>query len=383
MYKKIIIGILFFLFSIKLAYTTNIVISSPDSEQVVNIDSFVEKENLYIHLPSLIIKIYGTIDVQNNIIKILVGDKNVDLDFQNNIASINEASMTKLIQLKNPIKLWQDTIWIEINDAKTLVQNTVGESLEIKEDSFNKTTGIENITKQDRQNIEPDISPEQSTKNLEEEVSEKNLLEEIKPIQESMLQKKENVFTISNIYIDSGHGGDDEGIIFPSGKHEKEITLSFADNLNTQMKKNNINTIMSREGDQTKNIRERCNDIMDKKLDYFLSIHTEMSQKQKEGVYIFVPKITDSIKDKKNNYIADEIIKAIKEKYKDIEIKKIFSPLLLYDYTDVPGIVIEIYPQFTEDLKEEKWDIFLDKKSDIHAIIAEAIQRATNFKEEN
>ena len=383
MYKKIIIGILLSLFLIKIAYSANIVLSSPDSERSVNIDSYKENEKLYIHLPSLVIKVNGTIGVQDNIIKILVGKKNVNLDFQSNVASINEVSTTKLIQFQNQIKLWQDTIWIEINDAKTLVKYMTGDNLEVREDSLSKTTSIENITKQDIQQTKPDNSRKKNINNLEEEISEKNLLEEIRPVQENTSQKKEDIFTLNSIYIDPGHGGDDRGITFPSGKQEKEITLLFGINLNTQMGKNHINVVMSRENDKTKNMSERCSDIVNKKVDCFLSIHTETPQKEKEGIYIIVPKVIDSEINKKSNYIADEIIKSINEKYKNIEIKKILSPLILCDYTNVPGILIEIYPQLGENLKEEKWDTFLDNKSDIYALITDVIKKAKNFKDEN
>ncbi len=379
MYRIIVIWILFSLFLVKLAFTVNIVLSFPNSDRTINIDSFKENGKNYIHLPSLIMKIDGTLSVQDNLIKILIGDKNVSLDFQSSIASINEFSATKLIQLQNQIKLWQDTIWIEINDAKTLVKYITGGSLEINEGSIETTKSIENTT-QNIQNTVPDATPSQNTSNLEE-ISEKNLLEEIKPIQENTIQREKSLFTLDNIYIDPGHGGDDSGVIFSSGKKEKETTLLIAVNLNEKMKKNNINTVMSREDDRNKNIRERCSDISDKKADYFLSIHTEMPEKEKEGIYIFVPKITDSSINAKNNYIADEMIKAIKEKYKDIEIKKILSPLLLYDNTNIPGILIEIYPKYTEDLKEEKWDTFLDKKSDLYTTIVDVLVRAKNYKE--
>lgn len=376
MKKKILLGMLFFLSVIQLTYAVNVVISLPDSEQTVNIDSFNEGGKIYIHLPSLIMKINGAISIQDNLVKLSVNNKNVNIDFQSNLASINDISETKLIQFQNQIKIWQDTIWIEMNDAKTLIQSISGGKLETKDSLQEKTIEGQPI---DTIEIKETNEPEKEDK---EEINEKNLLEEISTKQENVIQKKENNFSLDKIFIDAGHGGEDKGITLPSGKYEKEITLLFANNLESQMKKDNINTVLSRKSEQFIGMKERCNSMLNEKVDYFISIHTESPRREREGLIIFVSKLSDNDLNTKNNYIADEIIKTIKEKYKDIEIEKYSFPLYLSDYTNIPGILLELIPRYKDDLKEETWDIFLDKKSDIYTLIKDAIKNAKNSIEE-
>ncbi|MGC9054733.1 MAG: N-acetylmuramoyl-L-alanine amidase family protein, partial [Candidatus Hydrogenedens sp.] len=349
MNKKILLCILFFSSVIQLAYAVNVVISLPDSEQTVNIDSYYEEGRIYIHLPSLIMKINGAISIQDNLVKLSINNKNVNLDFQNNLASINDITETKLIQLQNPIKIWQDTIWIELNDAKLLIQNITGGKLETKDTIQEKTV---------------EEQPIDNTKENETEINEKYLMEKVSTDQEIVTPKKENIFTLDKIFIDAGHGGEDRGLTLPSGKYEKEITLLFATNLDEQMKKDNINTALSRVSEQFIGMKERCNGMLNEKVDYFISVHTEAPVKEREGLVIFVSKLSNNDLNTKNNYIADEIIKSIKEKYKDMRVEKYSFPLYLSDCTNIPGIILELIPRYKDDLKEEKWDTFLDKKSD-------------------
>lgn len=386
MYQRIILGVFFSIFIFEYICTANIVLLLPDSGKILTLDSYKENEKLYIHLPSLIMKINGTINVKDNVIQILNGNKNINIDLQSNIASVNEISSTKLIQLQNQVKLWEDTIWIEINDAKVLVKYLTGENLNIKSDTIDETRNVENKTNIPNQELKE--NPGTNTEdlhNLGEEVLEKKLLEEIKPIQDNIsisTQRNQNSFTLNSIFIDPGHGGEDNGITFPSGKFEKEITLLFAMNLKEKMKTSNIDVIMSREDDKTKSIKERCREIIDKKVNFFISIHTGMPTRERENINIFNPKILNDNINIKTNHLVDGIVKNIKEKYKNTEIKKIVSPLILNDYTNIPGIILEISPQYKEDLKEEKWDTFLDKKSEIYTIITEAIIKVKNMKEE-
>lgn len=377
MNKKILLGMLFFLLTINIAYTVNVVISLSDSEQTVNIDSFNEEGKTYIHLPSLIMKVNGAISIQDNLVKLSVNNKIANIDFQNNLVSINDVSETRLIQFQNQIKIWQDTIWIEMNDAKTLIQNISGGKLETK-DNFQEQT----VKEQSIEYEEIKATNEKEKENKDEEINEKKLLEEISTNQENFIQKEENKFTLNKIFIDAGHGGEDRGITLPSGKYEKEITLLFANNLDAQMKKENINTVLGRKDEQFIGIKERCNSIFNEKADYFISIHTGCPGKEREGLIIFVSKLSDNDWNTKNNYIADEIINAIKEKHKDIKIEKYFFPLYLSDNTNIPGILLELIPGYKDNSEKENWDVFLDKKSDIYTILTDAIKKIKNNIEE-
>ncbi len=360
MNTRIIPEVLFLLFLLRFTYALDIVIPLPDSERTINIDSFREEEKIYIHLPSLFIKIDGAISVQDNLVKVLLNNKNASIDFQNNLASINEPSTTKLIKFQSQMKLWQDTIWIEFNDARTLMQYIIGSEITIKDKPQEKKNNID--TNQQRNPIS------------EIEIPEQELLENIETSSETIQQK--NKFSLNNILIDPGHGGEDKGITFPSGKYEKDITLLFAYNLDAQLKKNGINTVLSRKEDKLLSIKERSNIITNEKINYFISIHTEAPRIQGPQILIILPKLTDNNINTKNNYIIDEMIKLIKEKKKDITVQKLSFPLLINNYVDIPGILIEIYPEYKEN--EDKWEVFIDKKAEIYTIITQVISTTKN-----
>jgi hypothetical protein len=62
---------------VNFVYGLNIVISSFDSKETFSIDSFVDGEKLYIHLPTLIMKINGAIGIQGNEVKFVVNNKSI------------------------------------------------------------------------------------------------------------------------------------------------------------------------------------------------------------------------------------------------------------------------------------------------------------------
>lgn len=366
--KTIISIILLFLLTIKVIYAVDIIISIPDSKQTVSIDSFEEGGKVYIHLPSLILKINGTISVQDNIIKLSVKEKNINIDFQNNLASINDPSTTKLVQFQNQIKLWQDTIWVEMDDARILLQNMINGNLDL----------IENLPESGEENKVKQINQDEDKRNLDTEIPEQNLLEKITPVQENLIEEKEKIITLNKILIIPGHGGEENGIAFSSDRYEKDVTLQFAVNLEKRMKKNNVNTIITRRKDELIDIKEICDSISKEKVDFFINIHTAPPRKEGGGLNIFVSKFTNDSINSRNISLVDETITAIKEKYKNMEIKKYICPLIFSDCTGIPGILIEFFPQYTDDLKGEKWEILLDEKSDIYSIIVEQVSKFKN-----
>ncbi len=353
------------------SYPEKLTLALPGYEQPFDIDFFKEVDKVYIHLPSLIVKFNGVINIYDNTIQSLINGKNIKVDFQNNLATINDESATKLIQFQSPLRLTEDTVWIEIKDAKALIQDITNGDLEIK-----------NYVPATSENKEPQKSDKQTNEQYtDKEIDERMLLEKIEPVQETGTLSKEKKMT-GKICIDPGHGGEDTGITFPSGKFEKEITLLVAINLESQIKKNSLNAILTRKEDRLLNTKDRANIISNEKVDCYISIHTEAPEIERPGVRLFVSKLSKNTPNDYCNTIADEIVKAIEEKYaRKIKVEKFICPLILNDFANTPGILIEIYPEFANESKEEKWDMFLDKKSDFCSIIADVINKVNNKPE--
>jgi hypothetical protein len=160
-------------------YGVNVVISSSDSKETVSIDSFVEGEKLYIHLPTLIMKINGIISIQGKEVKFEVNNKSVNIDLQSNLASIYDGISSKIIQFQNPTKVWQDTLWLELNDAKTLVQYVVDKKLETETEPL-KTDETGNPSELNSPNIvAPNDNKSKNEMNNFEQIQETAQLEKI------------------------------------------------------------------------------------------------------------------------------------------------------------------------------------------------------------
>ncbi len=353
-------------------YGVNVVISSSDSKETVSIDSFVEGEKLYIHLPTLIMKINGIISIQGKEVKFEVNNKSVNIDLQSNLASIYDGVSSKLIQFQSPTKVWQDTLWLELNDAKTLVQYVVDKKLETETEPL-KTDETGNPSELNSPNI---VAPNDNKSEIEmnnfEQIQETAQLE--KDIIKNDEENKKKL-TLTKVFIDPGHGGDDTGILFLSGKYEKEITINFAKKIETQMKKNGIETILGRQEDTPLTIKDRCNYMLKEKVDYFISIHTESPKREKVGMRLFISQFKSDKLNQINGSLADLIIESLKAKQKELVVERIDSPLLISDNTNIPGILIEIFPTYKNNSEEEDWDILLDKKSTIADTIAESLNK--------
>lgn len=90
-------------------------------------------------------------------------------------------------------------------------------------------------------------------------------------------------FTIA---IDAGHGGKDPGAVH-FGKREKDIALSVAKLLETELKKD-FNVIMTRSGDSFISLSERPKISNTRKADMFISIHVNAAKDARaNGVEVF------------------------------------------------------------------------------------------------
>jgi N-acetylmuramoyl-L-alanine amidase len=141
------------------------------------------------------------------------------------------------------------------------------------------------------------------------------------------------------------------------------------------MEKNGIETILGRQEDTPLTIKDRCNYMLKEKVDYFISIHTESPKREKVGMRLFISQFKSDKLNQINGSLADLIIESLKAKQKELVVERIDSPLLISDNTNIPGILIEIFPTYKNNSEEEDWDILLDKKSTIADTIAESLNK--------
>ena len=75
------------------------------------------------------------------------------------------------------------------------------------------------------------------------------------------------------IVVDAGHGGKDPGCIGKGGTREKDIVLSVARKLKTQLDANGFQTYLTRSGDTYLKLAQRAEIAEKKKADLFISLH--------------------------------------------------------------------------------------------------------------
>ena len=75
------------------------------------------------------------------------------------------------------------------------------------------------------------------------------------------------------IVVDAGHGGKDPGCIGKGGTREKDVVLSVARKLKTQLDANGFQTHLTRSGDTYLKLAERAAIAEKKKADLFISLH--------------------------------------------------------------------------------------------------------------
>lgn len=87
------------------------------------------------------------------------------------------------------------------------------------------------------------------------------------------------------VVIDAGHGGSDPGAMFPNRSEnpeirEKDVTLDIARKVNSILKSNGINVIMTRTADTYPTLPERVEIANNAKADLFVAIHCNAMESQ-------------------------------------------------------------------------------------------------------
>ena len=87
------------------------------------------------------------------------------------------------------------------------------------------------------------------------------------------------------VCLDYGHGGKDSGSVSNDKKvYEKDLIVQIGRKLENQLKKNNIQYILTRKNDEYVELIDRCNIANDNNVDLFVSIHINSTDRNKEKV---------------------------------------------------------------------------------------------------
>jgi len=363
------------------AFPIEITVISQDSKEQITVDSFKQDNKEYLHLPTLILKLNGTINIEENKVNISLENKKIVVNLQSNYISLSDGMTSKFIQLQNTPKIWQDTIWLEKNDAYLLLQTVTGKNL-------SPETGISEITPVPENEIETVTLKPLTTEDIKNETIN-NKFEEKEPVfEEIKVEERKNEEegtkgTINKIIIDAGHGGEDKGILFPSGKYEKDITLIIANKLEATLTKNNLKNELIRNGDNTISIKDRMNRLQKNSNEFYIGIHADMPKEVGEGLRIFIPKSNNENISKTNELFAELLIKKLGSKQNKINIEMYYSPLYINDVEGVAGILIEVYPGIKENTNEEEWNTFLGDTSDFTEVLKDTFIELIKNKEGN
>ncbi len=117
------------------------------------------------------------------------------------------------------------------------------------------------------------------------------------------------------VVIDAGHGGDDNGAVVNS-INEKDLTLSIAKEIKAMNENENINIILSREKDQTINVKDRVKFAKTNKADLFISIHINaaLNKNTESGLDILIPN-NGNVYFKESKILGSDLLESFKHDY--------------------------------------------------------------------
>lgn len=98
---------------------------------------------------------------------------------------------------------------------------------------------------------------------------------------ENKMSLFDRVIKIEKVVIDAGHGGKDPGAVGPNKTKEKEVVLKIARQVANELKKFDIDCILTRDSDVFIPLQERTNIANQKGADIFVSIHLNASRNRK------------------------------------------------------------------------------------------------------
>ena len=102
---------------------------------------------------------------------------------------------------------------------------------------------------------------------------------------------------LNKVVIDAGHGGNDPGAIGKSGLREKNVNLDIARKLNTLLRSEGVQTVLTRSSDKFIPLSTRVNIANKSGADLFISIHSNANRSRSVSgfeVYYVAPSVSDT-----------------------------------------------------------------------------------------
>ncbi|MFH1248828.1 MAG: N-acetylmuramoyl-L-alanine amidase [archaeon] len=157
----------------------------------------------------------------------------------------------------------------------------------------------------------------------------------------SQMENNKDIASGSKIVVvDAGHGGKDTGATSSSGYPEKTVTLAIAKELETQLKQQGINVIMTRNSDVYPTLTERVEIANSNNANLFISIHANSAKTKPcsaNGPEVWS---YDSAKSKEMaKSVVDEISTALNANNRGT---KTTSNLYVLKKTKMPAILVEV-----------------------------------------
>ena len=122
--------------------------------------------------------------------------------------------------------------------------------------------------------VEPPAPHKPITAPVDEHVAQARLKAVAKVSHSAELTLAEQLgLKVRRVVIDAGHGGHDTGAIGRKGTQEKEVTLSIARKLASQLRERGLEVLLTREDDRYLKLEERARMANEMKGDLFISIH--------------------------------------------------------------------------------------------------------------
>lgn len=98
------------------------------------------------------------------------------------------------------------------------------------------------------------------------------------PVVSKVRKPSEKRFQVTRIVLDAGHGGKDPGAISRSGTKEKNIILDVARRVKTELEREGIDVVMTRNSDIFVPLEMRASIANRSNADFFVSIHANASR---------------------------------------------------------------------------------------------------------
>lgn len=209
---------------------------------------------------------------------------------------------------------------------------------------------------------------------------------------------------VGTVVIDAGHGGSDPGAL-GQNVQEKDLTLSIAQALQSELEERGCTTLMTRDDDSTLSLEERCDvaNSADFPIDaypIFVSIHINSAHSEAaEGFEVYVKSAdkrvdmldeatSDKLALKYSSYsnaqlnaykdivslsLADGICRRYEEAFPDIPMRGVKSgDLWVLNGTWMPSVLVEV--GFISNPEEEARMASPDYQRKLAEIIAQAIE---------